>query len=225
MNEAKRTMDCTEAELRISERVDGEAVSVQEDARLDEHLAVCATCVEVLGRERQRSVALADALAAAPRSSERLVDSVLAQAAADVAGGEARIVRRPFRVLTSVVGLAAAALFAVFLGGRFDEPTDPGGVVDLPKPVPAPTMLVGSGGTASHGRVTAGPFELEVRRSVAHPDMIPAADGRPLRRETSHSKRVRSFFAPSTTGGTAVRFELQIEGTMDSYDDAYWLYR
>ena len=204
MKREKKTIHCSEAELRISERIDGEAVSAEEEARLDEHLAVCACCSEVLRGETERSRVIAAALAGPLERSERLVGAVLAQAE-QYPRGEAQIVRHPFRLLAPLAGLAAAALVAVFLGGIFMP--DGRNVVRGPEPLTAP-------------------IDLEVRRSVTHPEILPAADGRPLRHSTTRQKGVRSItVAPLKKGQPGARIELEIEGWHDQYREGEWSYR
>ena len=188
---ADSILPCSEAQLWMSLKVDGEEVPPEARARLEEHLAGCGPCETWLREETERSLRLGEYLQSEPPDRQDFEEALLAavqQAGWDSESlrfrrrGVGRVLRHsPWR--NSLILIAAAALFLAVAGlgaaGWLFPPEE--GIVTSPTQLdmaPAPILVPftrGAGASVvpdSEGR----PVEVRFARSLYRYRVLRAGD-------------------------------------------------
>lgn len=121
---------CKAAELWISIRLDGESLPDAEGKRLDEHLATCVRCRDLLAAEARRSSLLRGALALGAPEGAGLRRTILEELVRDPTGarrtGGAEVIRAWRRPILGLA-VAAAAACGVLAVAWWDRAPPPGG--------------------------------------------------------------------------------------------------
>lgn len=184
-------LPCSEAQLWMSLKVDGEEVPPEARAQLEEHLAACGPCETWLREETERSSRLREYLQSEPLDQQDFEEELLA--AVQQAGWDSESLRFRRRGVGRILGhspwrnslilIAAAALFLAVagLGGAGwlvppqEDVATPGTHLDIaPVPILAP-FTRGNGASVvpdSEGR----PVEVRFARSLYRYRVLPAGD-------------------------------------------------
>lgn len=189
---ADSILPCSEAQLWMSLKVDGEEVPPEARTRLEEHLAACGPCESWLREETERSLRLREYLQSEPPDRQDFEEALLA--AVQQAGWDCESLRFRRRGVGRVLGhspwrnslilIAAAALFLAVagLGGagwlfppEEEVATSPTQLDMAPGPPILAPFTRGAGASVvpdSEGR----PVEVRFARSLYRYRVLPASD-------------------------------------------------